>query len=308
MNKKSEDNRQGNEPDQFIDPVCGMSTEDKNAYKAHNHKGKTLYFCSDKCLTKFKADPDTYKDGYKDRSQPPTAAESAAIYSCPMHPEVEQLGPGACPKCGMALESLEITLDAEDTSEYDFMWKRFLFSAIFSIPLVIIAMREMLPGGQLIENLASARTLGWIELFLSTPVILWAGWVFYVRAVQSVVNKSLNMFTLIGLGVSMAYGYSLVAVLLPDIFPAAMRGSDGSVGVYFEAAAVITNDTDLVEPIRIVAQELQLPVGLIASVAKPADGLNKVASFIKHIREGHLKKSQFPNEISDKVKRPIQWV
>ena len=239
MNKKSADNRQVNEPAQFIDPVCGMSTDDKNKYKAHDHQGKTFHFCSDKCLTKFKADPDTYKDGYKDRSQPPTAAESAAVYSCPMHPEVEQLGPGACPKCGMALESLEITLDEEDTSEYDYMWKRFLFSAILSIPLVIIAMREMLPGGQLIENLASARTLGWIELFLSSPVILWAGWVFYLRAVQSVVNKSLNMFTLIGLGVSMAYGYSLVAVLLPDIFPAAMRGSDGSVGVYFEAAAVI---------------------------------------------------------------------
>ncbi len=239
MNKKSADNRQVNEPAQFIDPVCGMSTEDKNSYKAHDHKGKTFHFCSDKCLTKFKADPDTYIDGYKDRSQPPTAAESAAVYSCPMHPEVEQLGPGACPKCGMALESLEITLDEEDTSEYDYMWKRFVVSAILSVPLVIIAMREMLPGGQIIENLVSPRTLGWIELVLATPVILWAGWVFYVRAVQSVVNKSLNMFTLIGLGVSMAYGYSLVAVLLPEIFPAGMRGEDGSVGVYFEAAAVI---------------------------------------------------------------------
>ncbi|MCF6267279.1 MAG: heavy metal translocating P-type ATPase [Desulfuromusa sp.] len=216
-----------------------MSTEDKNSYKAHDHKGKTFHFCSDKCLTKFKADPDTYIDGYKDRSQLPTTAESTAVYSCPMHPEVEQLGPGSCPKCGMALESLEITLDEEDTSEYDYMWKRFIVSAILSVPLVIIAMREMLPGGQIIENLVSPRTLGWIELVLATPVILWAGWVFYVRAVQSVVSKSLNMFTLIGLGVSMAYGYSLVAVLLPEIFPAGMRGEDGSVGVYFEAAAVI---------------------------------------------------------------------
>ena len=239
MNKKSEENRYVDEQVQFIDPVCGMSTEDKNAYKAHDHKGKTFYFCSDKCLTQFKDDPDTYEEGYRNRSQPPTAAESAAIYSCPMHPEVEQLGPGSCPKCGMALESTLITLDEEENPEYAYMWKRFLFSAILSIPLVIIAMREMLPGGQLIANLASARILGWTELFLSTPVILWAGWVFYVRAVQSVVNKSLNMFTLIGLGVSMAYGYSLVAVLLPEIFPAEMRGPDGSVGVYFEAAAVI---------------------------------------------------------------------
>jgi Cu+-exporting ATPase len=119
------------------------------------------------------------------------------------------------------------------------MLKRFIFSALLSVPLVIIAMREILPGGQIIESLASARTLGWIELVLATPVILWAGWVFYERAVQSVINKSLNMFTLIGLGVSMAYIYSLIAVLLPDIFPAAMRAEDGSVGVYFEAAAVI---------------------------------------------------------------------
>ena len=223
----------------FIDPVCGMRTEDETAYKHHVHEGQSFYFCSDKCLTKFKNEPDTYKEGYKDRSQPPTAAESAAVYSCPMHPEIEQLGPGSCPKCGMALESLEITLEAEDTSEYDDMWRRFIFSAILSIPLVIIAMRGMLPGGQFIENLAPAKTLGWIEMILASPVIIWAGWPFYVRAIQSVVNKSLNMFTLIGLGVSMAYGYSLVAVLFPNIFPAGMRADNGSVGVYFEAAAVI---------------------------------------------------------------------
>jgi Cu+-exporting ATPase len=239
MNKNLADNLQGKEPVLFIDPVCGMSTDDKNAYKAFDHKGKTFHFCSDKCLTKFKDDPATYEEGYCDRSLPPTAAESAATYSCPMHPEVEQLGPGSCPKCGMALESMLITLFEEENPEYAYMWKRFLFSEILSIPLVIIAMREMLPGGQLISNLASARTLGWIELLLSTPVILWAGWAFYARAVQSIVNRSLNMFTLIGLGVSMAYGYSLVAMLLPNIFPPEMRGPEGSVGVYFEAGAVI---------------------------------------------------------------------
>ena len=239
MYKYTDEYHHSNEEKLFIDPVCGMRTEDENAYKYHEHDGEAFYFCSDKCLTKFKADPDTYKDGYKDRSQPPTAEESAAIYSCPMHPEVEQLGPGSCPKCGMALESLAIPLEDEDTSEYDDMWRRFIFSAILSIPLVIIAMREMLPGGQIIESLALPKTLGWIELVLATPVVIWAGWPFYVRGVQSFINKSLNMFTLIGLGVSMAYGYSLVAVLFPDIFPVAMRAEDGSVGVYFEAAAVI---------------------------------------------------------------------
>lgn len=239
MYKRTDEDHYSNEEKLFIDPVCGMRTEDENAYKYHEHDGKAFYFCSDKCLTKFKADPDTYRDGYQDRSHPPTAEESAAVYSCPMHPEVEQLGPGSCPKCGMALESLAITLEDEDTSEYDDMWRRFIFSAILSIPLVIIAMREMLPGGQVIESLASPKTLCWIELVLATPVVIWTGWPFYVRGVQSVINKSLNMFTLIGLGVSMAYGYSVVAVLSPGIFPAGMRGEDGSVGVYFEAAAVI---------------------------------------------------------------------
>ncbi len=161
-------------------------------------------------------------------------------YTCPMHPEIIEDGPGSCPKCGMALEPMTVQLEDDDENqEYDDMRKRFIFAAIFTIPLVIIAMRDMIPGGHLIENLASTRTLGWIEFVLATPVVLWAGSVFMVRAVQSLQKKSLNMFTLIGLGVSVAYLYSLVAVFLPDIFPAAMRGSEGAVGVYFEAAAVI---------------------------------------------------------------------
>jgi Cu+-exporting ATPase len=140
----------------------------------------------------------------------------------------------------MALEPQTISLDTnEDNSEYEYMRKRFLFGAILTLPLVIIAMREMLPGGHLIENLASAGTLGWWELTLATPVVIWAGWPFYVRGVQSLIHKSLNMFTLISLGVSVAYIYSLIAVLLPGLFPASMRGSTGAVAVYFEAAAVI---------------------------------------------------------------------
>ncbi|PNU20503.1 copper-transporting ATPase [Geothermobacter hydrogeniphilus] len=258
----------------FVDPVCGMSTEDPGAYKVHRHAGETFYFCSDKCLAKFRNDPDTYT-GSKPETAPSPEAEKGVTYTCPMHPEIEQLGPGSCPRCGMALEPLSplpltrteyrcpmhpevaqdtpgscprcgmaleytvTTLEEEDNPEYDDMRRRFIFSALFSIPLVIIAMRGMLPGGRLIEEVVSVRTLGWLELLLSTPVVLWAGWPFYVRAAQSVIHKSLNMFTLIGLGVSMAYGYSLLAVLLPDIFPAAMRGTDGAVGVYFEAAAVI---------------------------------------------------------------------
>jgi len=170
----------------------------------------------------------------------PEASTSGLEYTCPMHPEVVRDAPGSCPKCGMALEPR--TVDAEEgekNPEYDYMRKRFIASAVLTVPLVIIAMRMMLPGGRIIEELASHRTLNLMELFLATPVVLWAGWVFYVRAVQSVVNKSLNMFTLIGLGVSTAYVYSVVGVLFPQIFPDGMRGPDGSVGVYFEAAAVI---------------------------------------------------------------------
>jgi len=261
---------------QYTDPVCGMTTTDPAAFTSYEHDGVTYYFCSDHCLAKFKEDPGAFGK-IRPAPPPPSPGTGQALYSCPMHPEVEQDspgtcpkcgmaleavlpaapatrteytcpmhpevvqdGPGTCPKCGMALEPRTITLDEEeDNPEYTYMLKRFVFGAILTVPLVFIAMREMLPGGRLLEDFFSNTTLGWIELVLATPVVLWAGWPFYVRAVQSVINRNLNMFTLIGLGVSVAYLYSLVAVLFPDIFPETMRGPDGAVGVYFEAAAVI---------------------------------------------------------------------
>jgi heavy metal translocating P-type ATPase len=239
MHQHKEEGHHAEQPKPFVDPVCGMSTEDETAYKRYEYAGQSFFFCSDHCLEKFRQTPDIFM-GERQEPQGPTAApDTNAIYTCPMHPEVEQLGPGSCPKCGMALESLVVTLDEEENPEYDYMRKRFIYAAVLSVPLVIIAMRRMLPGGAIIENMASARTLGWLELILAIPVVLWAGWPFYVRGVQSVINKSLNMFTLVGLGVATAFVYSLVAVLLPDIFPAGMRGPDGAVGVYFEAAAVI---------------------------------------------------------------------
>jgi len=240
MNEQTEKSLNPARTKQFVDPVCGMSTDDENAFKTQEFDGKLLYFCSDKCIAKYAKDPQAYSGERKEQpASQDSPGASSATYTCPMHPEIEQVGPGSCPKCGMALERKDVTADEEDTSEYDDMRRRFLFAVLLSVPLVLIAMREMLPGGQLIEKMASTQTLGWMELLLATPVVIWAGWPFYVRGVQSVVNKSLNMFTLIGLGVSMAYSYSLVAVLLPGIFPAAMRGPDGAVGVYFEAAAVI---------------------------------------------------------------------
>lgn len=258
----------------YHDPVCGMEVLPAQAAGKSEHKGTEYFFCSDHCLKKFEENPDRY--GSNPHHHHPEEHEQ--LYTCPMHPEVKQQGPGACPQCGMALEPVapsapvsaiteytcpmhpEVVQDApgncpkcgmaleprsgsaaeeESSQEYEDMYRRFIVSAIFSVPVVIIAMRGMIPGAHLLDNLASAKFYGWLELLLATPVVLWAGWPFYVRGVQSVINTSLNMFTLIGLGVSVAYIYSLVAVLFPNLFPDAMRTHEGTVGVYFEAAAVI---------------------------------------------------------------------
>ncbi|MDY6850685.1 MAG: heavy metal translocating P-type ATPase [Thermodesulfobacteriota bacterium] len=224
----------------YVDPVCGMSTDDKTAYIPYEHQGKTYYFCGGHCLEKFKTDPYAFTVGPGPKPPQDMVSDKTAVYTCPMHPEVEQMGPGTCPKCGMALEPRTPSLeDDQEDPEYAVMRKRFIFGAILTAPLVLVAMRGMLSYGNFLETLIPARTLGWLELILATPVVLWAGFPFYVRAVQSVIHKSLNMFTLIGLGVSAAYVYSLVAVVLPDIFPEAMQGPHGAVAVYFEAAAMI---------------------------------------------------------------------
>ncbi len=238
------DNKKNNEKQtvEYTDPVCGMTTEDEGEFLRYNHNTEPYYFCSEHCLKKFKEEPETYSSGDATVSEDQTVEEkdSSRQYTCPMHPEVVEDVPGSCPKCGMALEPMTVTLeDEEENSEYEDMLKRFIFGAIFTVPLVIIAMRDMIPGGHFIENLASAKSFGWIEFALATPVVLWSGWVFMVRAVQSLQNRSLNMFTLIGLGVSVAYLYSIVAVLFPEIFPPAMRGQEGTVAVYFEPSAVI---------------------------------------------------------------------
>jgi Cu+-exporting ATPase len=167
---------------------------------------------------------------------PPAAARTE--YVCPMHPEIVRSEPGNCPICGMALEPKTITSSDEQSPELASMKRRFLASLALTVPVLIAAMGEMIPG-QPLQRLASQRTWTWVELLLSTPVILWGGWPFFVRGWQSVVNRSLNMFTLISLGVSVAYSYSLVAALVPGVFPAAFRDGGGNVAVYFEAAAAI---------------------------------------------------------------------
>ncbi|MFH0795226.1 MAG: YHS domain-containing protein, partial [bacterium] len=229
------------------DPVCGMTVNPEKSKRTADHAGKIYYFCSDGCLHKFKTDPGKYLDLRS--PQPPTPAAPfspftpfkpftpSSSYICPMHPEVEQPGPGSCPKCGMALEPKEIAAD-EDTSELLDMQRRFWVSCIFTLPVFALAMGEHIPGNPL-ERLVSGPLRAWIELILSTPVVLWAGQPILQRGWSSLRTLHFNMFTLIALGTMVAYLYSLIATLFPGAFPAAFRGADGTVAIYFEAAAVI---------------------------------------------------------------------
>ncbi len=225
--------------DLAIDPVCGMSVDRKTAKFRHAHDGKAFFFCSDRCLTKFRADPAHYLDG-----RPPTAAANGAVaegtvYTCPMHPEIVRDGPGDCPICGMALEPMGVpAADEGPNPELVDFQRRFWIGAVLTLPLLLLTMGPFVGLGFLRDMIGERMTL-WIELVLGTPVILWAGWPFFVRGVKSVINRSLNMFTLIAMGVGAAYLFSVIAVIAPGIFPVGFRDAEGHVGVYFEAGAVI---------------------------------------------------------------------
>jgi Cu+-exporting ATPase len=224
-----------------VDPVCKMTIDPKSAAGSSEYKGVTYYFCALHCKKKFDADPDVYLGEKKARAEAP--APKGTKYTCPMDPEILQDKPGSCPICGMALEPL-LTLSAlaegaEENPELIDMTRRFRFSLILSIPVVLIAMRHLIPGMLAVERIVPHYILKWLELILATPVVLWGGWPFFVRGWQSLMTRNLNMFTLIGIGVGVAYAYSVVAALLPGIFPESFRGKDGMVGVYFEASAVI---------------------------------------------------------------------
>jgi len=232
MNKEREGMIKGpgtNSESQVKDPICGMSVDPATSAAQIERNGRTIYFCGVHCREKFEKNPEQY-DG---KGAPKAPHGDKRTYTCPMHPEVRQIGPGSCPNCGMALEPVEVSAEEEENVELKDMAVRFWISAVLSLPLVLIAMvppiAALLPG----------HAWMWIELALATPVVLWGGWPLFVRGAQSVVRLSLNMFTLIALGVSVAYLYSVIAVLLPGIFPASFRGEAGAVAVYFEAAAVI---------------------------------------------------------------------
>ena len=216
------------------DPVCGMDVDPHTATLKADHKGITYYFCAPGCRSKFIANPDKYL-GDKAPAEPvPEGTE----YTCPMHPEIRQIGPGSCPICGMALEPSLVSLDDGPNHELIDMTRRFWVGLALALPVFALEM-----GAHLVPALHHAVPPGvsnWIQLVLATPVVLWAGWPFFVRGGQSLVTRNLNMFTLIAIGTGVAYLYSLIAVLAPGIFPPAFRGADGTVAVYFEAAAVIT--------------------------------------------------------------------
>jgi len=220
-----------------IDPVCGMSVAIDGAKHIAPYEGAEHYFCSSRCHDKFLADPELYLSGAHLNAV--EEVPEGTIYTCPMHPEIRQPGPGSCPICGMALEPEMVSLDDGPDPELIDMRRRFWWSALLTLPLFVYAMGDMVPWisfGQLIES-AYAQ---WAQFALATPVVLWGAWPFFTRAVESLKTRNLNMFTLIGFGVAIAYIFSVVATIAPHIFPPAFHDHSGRVGVYFEAAAVIT--------------------------------------------------------------------
>ena len=214
-----------------LDPVCGMTVDPHATAHHHQHGGSAYHFCSAGCRSKFAADPERYLG---DRTSP--AAASDAIYTCPMHPEVRQVGPGSCPICGMALEPELPTAESGPNPELTDMTRRFWVALALAIPVVVLGMGLELLG----LHWVSGQLSNWLQLGFATPVVLWAGWPFFARGWASLTHRSLNMFTLIAMGVGVAWLYSVIATLAPQIFPPAFRQTDGSVAVYFEAAAVIT--------------------------------------------------------------------
>jgi P-type Cu+ transporter len=259
-----------------IDPVCGMKVPPEKAAASVNHAGRTWYFCAQGCKTKFEADPGKYdgsqtvslataapkaaastqytcpmhpevlspkpgacpKCGMALEPTQPTAAPEHIEYTCPMHPQIVRDGPGTCPICGMALEPRTVTATAANP-ELISMTRRLWIGAVLTLPLLAVMVSDLLPGHPL-QHLLPGPLLGWMELILATPVVLWGGWPFFERGWASIVHRSLNMFTLIAIGSGAAYFYSIAAVLAPGLFPATFRDASGNLGLYFEAAAVIT--------------------------------------------------------------------
>jgi P-type Cu+ transporter len=215
-----------------VDPVCGMTVDPATTAHHAEHGGRTFHFCSAGCRAKFVADPGKHL-GPKVEAP---SAPAGAVYTCPMHPEVRQVGPGACPICGMALEPDVIVADSGPNPELADMSRRFWIGLVLTVPVFVLEMGGHLTG----VMLAPPQTSAWIQFALATPVVAWCGWPFFERGARSLVTRHLNMFTLIAMGVGVAWLYSVVALLAPGVFPHAVHGEHGTAPIYFEAAAVIT--------------------------------------------------------------------
>ena len=216
------------------DPVCGMTVDPATSKHHFTHHGETFHFCSAGCRTKFAADPAKYLAKEK---APEPEMPAGTIYTCPMHPEIRQVGPGSCPICGMALEPEVASLETGPNPELADMTRRFWIGGVLALPPVVLEMGGHLAGP---HSWIDPTLSNWIQLVFATPVVLWAGWPFFVRGWQSLLTRNLNMFTLIAMGTGVAYVYSVLGTVTPQIFPATFRGHEGAVAVYFEAAAVIT--------------------------------------------------------------------
>ncbi|PRY73151.1 heavy metal translocating P-type ATPase [Halomonas ventosae] len=214
------------------DPVCGMEVDPHATQHRATHADTTWYFCSARCRKKFEVDPEAYRG----EKPPAESAPPGTIYTCPMHPEIRQEGPGDCPICGMALEPETVSADTGPSEELQDMTRRFWIGLLLALPVLVLEM-----GGHIfrLDHLITPQVSNWIQLLLATPVVAWAGRPFFVRGWRSIVSRSLNMFTLIAIGTGAALVYSLLATIVPGIFPETFRQTDGSVAVYFEAAAVI---------------------------------------------------------------------
>jgi P-type Cu+ transporter len=219
------------------DPVCGMDVNPLTSKHRTHYDEKYFHFCSAGCKTKFEANPARYVAGAGKQAAAPRA--QGTIYTCPMHPQIRQVGPGNCPICGMTLEPVTATAEVGENHELTDMTRRFWVGLLLTVPVFLLEMGGHIPALGL-HDFIPPRISEWIQFFLSTPVVLWAGWPFFERAWASIAHRSLNMFSLIALGTGAAYLYSLAAILAPGMFPTGFRGMGGSVAVYFEAAAVIT--------------------------------------------------------------------
>ncbi len=262
------------------DPVCLMNVDPRSAKGGKfDYRSKTYFFCNPKCREKFRVDPERYLTPKKEVQ--PTFSQLKMIYICPMDPEIRQVGPGICPICGMALEPEEISLDSEENPELKDMTRRFQFSIALSLPLLLLAMSEMLPSLEAL-NFLSATHLSWIEFGLATPVVLWGGWPFFQRGWASIRTRNLNMFTLIAIGTGTSYVYSVVATFFPALFPKAYVGHHGEIPLYFEAAAVITALVLLGQVLELKARNqtgsaIRALLGLVPKTARKifSDGTEK---------------------------------